>query len=83
MSTVVDEILTKIEGLTLLEAADLVSKMEEKFGVSAAAPVAAVAVPAAGAPPEETEEKEVSVVLEGVGSNKIAVLKVVRELTGL
>ena len=82
---VVDEILEKIENLTLLEAADLVKKMEDKFGVSAAAPVAVAAVagaPAAGA--EEAEEvSEVSVILDGVGANKINVLKEVRAITGL
>lgn len=80
----VDEILTKIEGLTLLEAAELVKQMEEKFGVSAAAPVA-VAAPVAGAVPagEEAEEAEVSVILAGVGASKINVLKEVRAITGL
>jgi len=82
MSTVIDDILTKIEGLTLLEAAELVKKMEEKFGVSAAAPVAAVAAVAA-APAEEAEETTVSVILIGVGANKINVLKEVRTITGL
>ena len=53
MSTTVDDILSKIESLTLLEAADLVKKMEEKFGVSAAAPVAVAAAGAAAAPVEE------------------------------
>ncbi len=80
----VDEILEKIEALTLIEAADLVKKMEDKFGVSAAAPVAAVAAVAAmPAAAEATEETEVSVVLAGVGSNKINVLKEVRAITGL
>ena len=80
--SVVEEILTKIEGLTLLEAAELVKAMEEKFGVSAAAPVA-VAVAGPAAPAEEAEEAEVSVILASVGANKINVLKVVREITGL
>lgn len=82
MSTVIDDILGKIESLTLLEAAELVKKMEEKFGVSAAAPVAAVAAVAA-APAEEAEETTVSVILIGVGANKINVLKEVRTITGL
>lgn len=84
MSAVIEDILSKIEGLTLLEAAELVKQMEEKFGVSAAAPVA-VAAPAAGgaAPAEEAEESEVSVILAGVGASKINVLKEVRAITGL
>ena len=79
---VVTEILEKIETLTLLEAAELVKLMEDKFGVSAAAPVAAVAV--AAAPVEAAEEvTEFSVVLESAGANKINVLKEVRTITGL
>ncbi len=83
---VVEELLEKIENLTLLEAADLVKQMEEKFGVSAAAPVAVAAVagaPAAGGEAEAEEVSEVSVVLDGVGANKINVLKEVRAITGL
>ncbi|MEI7474862.1 MAG: 50S ribosomal protein L7/L12 [bacterium] len=80
--SVVEEILSKIEALTLLEAAELVKAMEEKFGVSAAAPVAVAAVAAAG-PAEEAEEVAVSVILESAGANKINVLKEVRALTGL
>ena len=81
--TVVAEILEKIEGLTLLEAAELVKLMEDKFGVSAAAPVAAVAV-AAAAPAEAAEEvTEFNVILESAGANKINVLKEVRAITGL
>lgn len=79
----IDDILTSIEGLTLLEAAELVKKMEEKFGVSAAAPVAVAAAPVAAAPAEEAEEVEVSAVLISVGANKINVLKEVRAITGL
>src|SRR5574344_3055926 len=79
----VDTILESIEKLTLLEAADLVKAMEEKFGVSAAAPVAVAAAPAAGAAPAADEASEVSVVLASVGANKIAVLKEVRAITGL
>ena len=79
----VTEILEKIESLTLLEAAELVKAMEEKFGVSAAAPVAvAAAAPAAGGAAEE-EATEVNVILASAGANKIAVLKEVRALTGL
>jgi len=83
--SVVEDILTKIEGLTLLEAAELVKAMEEKFGVSAAAPVAVAAAGPAGpaAAAEEAEEAEVSVILASCGANKINVLKEVRAITGL
>ena len=79
----VTEILEKIEALTLLEAAELVKAMEEKFGVSAAAPVAVAAVAAAPAAAEEAGSDEVTVVLASAGANKIAVLKEVRAITGL
>jgi large subunit ribosomal protein L7/L12 len=80
----VTSILESIEKLTLLEASELVKAMEDKFGVSAAAPVAVAAAPAAGgeAAAEETSN-EVSVVLSSAGANKIAVLKEVRTITGL
>ncbi len=77
----VESILESIEKLTLIEAAELVKAMEEKFGVSAAAPVAVAAVAAA---PEAAEEaSEVSVILASAGANKINVLKEVRAITGL
>ena len=80
----VQEILESIEKLTLIEAAELVKAMEEKFGVSAAAPVAVAAAPVAGAAPEAaTEASEVTVVLAAAGANKINVLKEVRTITGL
>lgn len=81
----VTEILEKIESLTLLEAAELVKAMEEKFGVSAAAPVAVAAAPAAGgaAAAADDADAEVSIVLASAGANKIAVLKEVRAITGL
>ena len=81
----VESILESIEKLTLLEAAELVKAMEEKFGVSAAAPVAvAAAAPAAGAAaPADDADAEVTVVLANAGANKIAVLKEVRAITGL
>ena len=82
----VESILESIEKLTLLEAAELVKAMEEKFGVSAAAPVAVAAAPAAGAAAAEggaDEASEVSVILASAGANKIAVLKEVRAITGL
>jgi large subunit ribosomal protein L7/L12 len=80
----VDTILEEIKGLTLLEASDLVKKMEEAFGVSAAAAtvVAAGGGAAAGAAPAE-EKTEFSVVLTDVGGNKINVIKAVREVTSL
>lgn len=79
----VEAILESIEKLTLLEAAELVKAMEEKFGVSAAAPVAVAAAPAAAAPADDADA-EVSVVLASVPADKkIAVLKEVRTLTGL
>ncbi|MDJ1185605.1 50S ribosomal protein L7/L12 [Roseofilum casamattae] len=89
MSATTDEILEKIKGLTLLEASELVKQIEEEFGVSAAAPAGGMMVMAPGAggaaPAEEVEEKtEFDVVLEEVPADKkIAILKVVRALTGL
>ncbi len=80
----VETILESIEKLTLLEAAELVKAMEEKFGVSAAAPVAvAAAAPAAGGEAAAEAPSEVSVILANAGANKIPVLKLVREITGL
>ena len=80
----VESILESIEKLTLLEAAELVKAMEEKFGVSAAAPVAVAAAPAAAAADAgEAADAEVTVVLASAGANKIAVLKEVRAITGL
>ena len=79
----VETILESIEKLTLLEAAELVKAMEEKFGVSAAAPVAVAAVAAPAAADAPAEASEVSVILASAGANKIAVLKEVRAITGL
>lgn len=77
-----DEIIDALKEMTLLEASELVKAIEDTFGVSAAAPAAVVAAPAAGA--AEAEEKtELDVVLEGFGDNKIQVIKAVRELTNL
>ncbi len=81
-----EQILEAIEKMTVLELAELVKALEEKFGVSAAAPVAVAAVPAGGAAaaPAEAEEKtEFDVILTNAGAQKIQVIKVVRELTGL
>jgi large subunit ribosomal protein L7/L12 len=85
MASKVETILDEIKGLTLLEASDLVKKMEEAFGVTAAAAapvVIAGAGAAAGAAPAE-EKTEFSVVLTEVGANKINVIKAVREVTSL
>ncbi|HOJ88127.1 MAG TPA: 50S ribosomal protein L7/L12 [Pseudothermotoga sp.] len=83
----VEQIVEAIEKLTVAELAQLVKALEEKFGVTAAAPVAvaAVAAPAAaGAPQAQAEEKtEFDVVLKSFGANKIGVIKVIREITGL
>ncbi len=89
MSATTDEILEKLKGLTLLEAADLVKQIEETFGVSAAAPAGGMMMMAPGAgaaAPAEPEEvqTEFDVILEEVPADKkIAILKVVRTLTGL
>lgn len=77
-----EEIMQAIEEMTVLELADLVKAMEEKFGVSAAAPVAVAAAPAAAAAAEE-EKTEFDVILKEVGAAKINVIKAVREITGL
>lgn len=81
-----DQIISALEGMTVLDLNSLVKELEERWGVSAAAPVAAAAAPAAGggaaAAPEE-EQTEFSVVLVDAGANKIQVIKAVRELTSL
>lgn len=78
-----EELIQAIESMTVLELSELVKALEEKFGVSAAAPVAvAAAAPAAAAEAEE-EKTEFDVVLANVGQEKIKVIKVVREVTGL
>ena len=85
-----DQVLEAIDGMTVLELSEFIKKFEERYGVSAAAPVAVAAAPAAGgaaggaAPAAGAEEQsEFSAVLTEVGPNKIPVIKVVRELTGL
>ena len=75
-----EDILAYLEEATILELNDLVKAIEEKFGVSAAAPVA---VAAAAAPAEEAAPAAVSVILTDVGASKVGVIKVVREITGL
>jgi large subunit ribosomal protein L7/L12 len=81
-----DQILEAVGAMTLIEVSEFVKKFEEKFGVTAAAPAAAAASAAAGAAPAapaEEEQTEFSAVLTEIGPNKIPVIKVVRELTGL
>jgi len=83
----VTKLIEDVKALTVLELADLVKALEEDFGVSAAAPVMAVgAAPAAGgggAAPADAEKSEFNVILKDVGADKIKVIKVVREVTGL
>ncbi len=79
----VDELLEAIGALTLLEASELVKAMEEKFGVSAAAPVAAVAAAGPAAEAQEEEKSEFDVILVSFGDKKINVIKEVRAITGL
>ena len=79
-----EEIMQAIESMTVLELSELVKAMEERFGVSAAAPVAvAAAGPAAAAAEPEEEQTEFDVILDNVGQEKIKVIKAVREATGL
>ncbi|MDL2266888.1 50S ribosomal protein L7/L12 [Desulfovibrio sp. OttesenSCG-928-G15] len=85
MSVTKEQVVDFIANMTVLELSEFIKELEEKFGVSAAAPAAAmVAMPAAGAAaPAEEEKTEFDVILKGAGANKIAVIKVVRALTGL
>ena len=78
----VTKLIEEVKALTVLELSELVKALEEEFGVSAAAPVAVAAGPAAGAAAVE-EQTEFTVVLKEVGAEKIKVIKVVREITGL
>ena len=78
-----EEILSAIENLTVLELAELVKAAEEKFGVSAAAPVAVAAAPAAAGGAAAEEKTEFNVMLTAIGDKKINVIKAVREATGL
>lgn len=77
------KVMEMIEQMTILEAADLVKAMEDKFGVSAAAPVAVAAVPGAAGGEAEEAKDEFTVVLTGVGDKKIQVIKEIRAITGL
>ena len=78
-----EQIIEAIESMTVLELSELVKALEEKFGVSAAAPVAVAAAPAAGGAAAAEEKTEFDVVLTSAGAGKINVIKVVREVTGL
>lgn len=80
MSEKIDNIVSEVEALTVLELNELVKAIEEKFGVSAAAPVAVAAVAAGGG---ADEKSEFDVILAGAGESKMGVIKVVKEITGL
>ena len=84
MSEKVEKLIEEVKELTVLELSEVVKALEEEFGVSAAAPVAVAAAPAAGgAAPAAEEKSDFDVVLEEAGAEKIKVIKVVREITGL
>ncbi|MBN2332689.1 MAG: 50S ribosomal protein L7/L12 [Deltaproteobacteria bacterium] len=78
-----NDVIAFIENMTVLELSELVKELEEKFGVSAAAPMAMAAMPAAAAAAPAEEQTEFDVILTGFGDKKIQVIKVVREITGL
>ena len=77
------KLMEEIKGMTVLELNNFVKALEEEFGVSAAAPVAVVGAAAADAAPAEEEKTEFDVILKAAGANKVAVIKVVKEATGL
>ncbi|MGL4607155.1 MAG: 50S ribosomal protein L7/L12 [Eubacteriaceae bacterium] len=79
----VTQLIEEVKGLTVLELSELVKALEEEFGVSAAAPMAVAAAPAAGAAEAAEEKTDFDVILASAGDQKIKVIKVVRELTGL
>lgn len=83
MSDKVTKLIDDVKTLTVIELSELVKALEDEFGVSAAAPVAVAAAPAAGAAPAAEEKTEFDVVLKAAGSNKVAVIKAVKEITGL
>ena len=84
MAATKEEILNAISNMTVMEIVDLVKMMEEKFGVTAAAPVAvAAAAGAAAAAPVVEEQTEFTVTMTSFGANKVGVIKVIREITGL
>ena len=79
----IQKLVEEIKSMSVLEVSELVKELEETFGVSAAAPVAVAAAPAGAAAPAAEEKSEFTVELSEIGANKIAVIKVVREITGL
>ena len=83
MAVTKEEVVEFISNMTVLELSEFIKELEEKFGVSAAAPAAMMMAPAAEAAPAAEEKTEFDVVLKGAGANKIAVIKVVRALTSL
>ena len=83
MSDKVLKLIEDVKSLTVLELSELVHALEDEFGVSAAAPVAVAAAPAAGAAPAAEEKTEFDAILANVGAEKIKVINVVREATGL
>lgn len=78
-----DDILETISNMSVMDVVDLISAMEEKFGVSAAAPVAVIAGPAAGGEAAAEEQTEFDLMLTSFGTSKVPVIKAVREITGL
>ncbi|MCF6176727.1 MAG: 50S ribosomal protein L7/L12 [Victivallaceae bacterium] len=83
MSKEMESIISAVENMTVLELSKLVKALEDRLGVSAAAPVAAVAMPAGGAVEAEEEKTEFDVILKSFGEKKVAVIKEVRSITGL
>ena len=79
----VQKLIEEVKAMSVVELNDLVKALEEEFGVSAAAPVAVAGAVAAEAAPAEEEKTEFNIVLKDIGANKIGVIKVVREFTGL
>ena len=79
----IQKFIEEVKGMTVLELNEFVKALEDEFGVSAAAPVAVAGAAAGAAAPAEEEKTEFNLVLKDFGANKIAVIKVVRELTGL
>ena len=79
----IQKFIEEIKGMTVLELNELVKALEEEFGVSAAAPVAVAAAPVAAEAAKEEEKTEFKVVLKEVGANKIGVIKVIKDVTGL
>lgn len=83
MSEKVTKLIEDVKALTVLELSELVKALEEEFGVSAAAPVAVAAAPAADSAAAAEEKTEFDVILKAAGGNKVAVIKAVKEITGL